>query len=494
MKQVIINNFNGGIAKDNRTTNTNESEVSVNFDIQSNTNKITPYIDQEAESLSSGDITDKLISDVTTGEFGGFAAVGRNGSSSPTVVDLYSKDSSTDITATWTSYASLSGASGYLKNTLATYLGNNYLITGDKHIRMYNGSWNDLATVSGSVWAEMGQSRPFRHLADDLLYIAIDKYVYRTNSAGTAASLYFTFPSNFLTTSLTSYGNDLAVSISPKYAGKSYVALLDRISTNTSARDLVDWGEGSLAIVENIGGVLIGVSTNETLFNSGSTFTSIKDKKIYVKAYAGGSVETIQEIEIPSIITLKNYKYVKNNRLYFGCTGDTALYAVYKNNSGKWVVTKEHYIANGSTATVFRGFSFLGDYLFTMFDTAGGTGFFYRTDNASTYTNTSTYTTTINPAMDIGDRAKFKKLKKIFVSYAPLSANAQVVVKYRVDSDTDYTTILTETTDNRLRSFATTESTSKPFKEGYEYQFKIESTGGAEITEIRYEYDINEKV
>lgn len=487
MTTLEQNQFDGGNADDVRAQTTNEFYSALNLDVQSNTNRAIPLVDLEAESLSSGDITDKRISDMAVDDNGNLIVAGRNSTASPTVLDLISKDSTTDISSTWTSFTTLSGVSLYLKNSLFVYQNKTFIISGDNHIRNYDGSWNDLGSTGTSNWANMGQARPYRHLADDLLYITQRNKVFRTNSAGTSFSTYFTFPTRYVITSQTNYGSDLAVSLSPLYGGHSYLAILDRISTNTSPRNLIDWGEGSLAIVENIQDVIIGVSTNEVLFTPTATFTSSKTKKIFVKAYAGGSVEVLKEITVPSTVSLKQYKFLKDNKLYFGCDNDDALYCVRKNKRGRWVVNKEYYIANGTTITNLNGFYFVGDYLFTMYDTAGGSGFFYRTDNASTYANSSTLETLINPQMTIGDRSKLKQLKSFSVSKS--STTGILNVYYSVDGSA-YVLLGTLSSGTSITLQGSAEASATPLATGYEFQFKVISTSGAEITEYKYSYEV----
>ena len=485
MVTVTQNQFDGGLAEDIRSQTTNEFYSSLNFDVQSNTNRATPNVDLETEVFLSGDITDKRISEMGTDDNGNLVVIGRNSTASPTVLDIMSKNSTTDITSTWSSLSTLSGVSLYVKNTLAIYLNQTFIITGDNHIRYYNGSWNDLGSTGTS--ATTGQAKPYRSLADDLLYIFQRNKVFRTNSTGTAFSTYFSFPTKYNITSATNYGSDLAVSISPNYAGHSYLATLDRISTNTSPRNLVDWGEGSLAIVENIQDTIIGVSTNEALFAPSSTFTAVKVKKIFIKAYNGGAVELIKEITVPSTVTLKQYKFLKDNQLYFGCDGDDALYCVRKNKRGRWVVNKEYYIANGTTVTSLNGFYFAGDYLFTMYDTAGGSGFFMRTDNSNTYTNSSVIETLINPQMDIDDRSKSKQLKSFSVSKA--STTGELNIYYSVDGSA-YVLLGTLTSGTSTTLKGSAEASATPLATGYEFQFKIVSTGGAELTEYKYSYEV----
>lgn len=495
MTTILINNFSGGQSEDIRELKTNTYNVALNFDTYTN-QALTPYIDMESESMDTGDITDKRITDIIIGEVSGsvIGAIGRDSGTDPTSISLYDKTSSTNIAASYTYSSGSALIAGYLahKNSVAIYLNHIYLITTEGIARYYDGTWHNLGSV-GTTWQGNGIPRPYRHPADDLLYIAYRNKVYRTNSAGTSISLYFTFPDKYLVTSMTNFGSDLACSLCPIYGGKSYVAILDRVSTNTSARDIMDWGEGSLAIIENIGGVLIGVSSSEILFSPTATYSSSIIKKIIAKGYAGGQVETIKEMIVPSTVSLTNMKRVKHNRLYFGCNNDDALYAIYKNTNGGWSMNKEYYYANGATITTLNGFNFIDDYLFTMFDTAGQAGNFYRTKVGSYYTNTCVFETNINPSMPVADRTKKKQLKSLSVATIPLPTSAQIVLKYSVDGSA-FTEVTTETTDGKIKIQAINEYTGKPFEAGYEYQFRVESTGYAQITEIKYDYDVLDEI
>ncbi len=489
MVTITQNRFDGGIADDKRSQSSVEIYNALNFDLQSNPNRATPLVNTEAEAMTSGDIKEKRVSDMFLDDNGNLVFAGRNGNASPTVIDLIAKDDTEDITSTMTSFTTLSGVSLYVKNSVATYQNKTFLISGDNHIRTYDGSWTDLGATGTSNWAEMGQAKPYRHLADDLLYISQRNLIMRTNtgaSPGTSFSTYFTFSTRYVVTSMTNYGSDLAVSISPMYSGHSYLAILDRISTNTSPRNLIDWGAGSLAIVENIQDVIIGVSTNEVLFTPTTTFSSAKTKKIFVKAYSGGSVEIIKEITVPSTVKLKQLKFVRDNKLYFGCDNDDALYCVRKNKSGVWVVNKEHYIANGEVITNLQGFAFAGDYLFTMYDTAGDNGFLSRTNDTNTYTSSSVIETLINPNMSLSDRSKKKQLKSFSISKASTTGSASIY--YSVDGSS-YVLLGTTADTETMVLKGINEASGTPLASGYEFQFKLVSTGGAEIVEYKYEYE-----
>jgi len=117
-----------------------------------------------------------------------------------------------------------------------------------------------------------------------------------------------------------------------------------------------------------------------------------------------------------------------------------------------------------------------------------------RTNDASTFTATSIYESLINHGMSEEDRGKKKQLKAI--SVAKTSTTGQLVLKYRVDSQSssDWVTVLTLSSGGKLNRKEHRLASGLPFNTGYEYQFRVESTDGAELTEIKYEYDVYKEV
>jgi len=72
-----------------------------------------------------------------------------------------------------------------------------------------------------------------------------------------------------------------------------------------------------------------------------------------------------------------------------------------------------------------------------------------------------------------------------------LPAAGQVVLKYRKDEDTSFTTIFTHTTDNSISHDAVNiESSGAQLPEFREIIFRIESTGNAKITGLKFKYDV----
>jgi hypothetical protein len=115
---------------------------------------------------------------------------------------------------------------------------------------------------------------------------------------------------------------------------------------------------------------------------------------------------------------------------------------------------------------------------------------FYRTNVSSALYPTATYESLINPNMTLDDRTKLKKLK--FVSVAKASTTGQLVVYVSVDGGA-YQSVVTLTASSKLVKKESRLATGGQFTEGYEFKFKVESTSGAELTEIKYAYELVEK-
>jgi len=71
-----------------------------------------------------------------------------------------------------------------------------------------------------------------------------------------------------------------------------------------------------------------------------------------------------------------------------------------------------------------------------------------------------------------------------------LPTAGQVVMKYRVNNETSYTTIFTDTTDNDItHSAVNIESSGATLPQFRELQLRVESTGNAEITGISLKWE-----
>lgn len=496
MTKVIINNFSGGLDNEIRSIKTNTYYDAGGFDTISQKTKLIPYGESEADALSSGDITDKRFANIVRDNNGNLIAIGRNSAGSPTVNNLYSKDSATNIASTWTSFTSDSGVDVFFPNSLVFYKSATYYIaTTGRVVRKYDGSWSTVGALDfATSWANILIPKPIVHPQDDILYFGMGQNLAKINNTTYADITSVTVPTTQYISDFADYDNFLAIATAPTLTGNnSRVYLWDRDTSKTVFQSNIDWGEGSLMIIENLGGTLVGVSISDANYLPGSYYTTNKTKKLTISYLSGNSVYPLEEYIVDSTFSLKNYKSRVGNKLYFGGDNSTSLYCVEKRKDGSIVVSKDRFLNNGTAITTLRGLYILGDYLFTMFDTAGTSGNVRRTKVTSSYTDTSYLTTTINPSMNIYDRSKIKTLKSVTLNMVPLPAGASATVEYSVDG-ASFVEILSESTDNKISSQSAAETNGKRFLPGVEYQFKIKSTGGAEIISLEYEYEINNRL
>jgi hypothetical protein len=489
MKSITINNFSGGLSDDVRESSSNTFVSNKNFDSTTYDHRLVPYGELEAEALSSGSITDSLISDLVRDTSGYLYIIGRTSSGTPTGTTVFVKDSGTNIAATYTSTATVGASFARRENTFVSYNSNLYWFDSNHNLKkLVLPSTTSTAGTSSmsSSWTNEVIPRPFIHPMDNILYCAVGQYLAKVDNVTYSNISSVILPNYQYASSLTNYGSYLAIATVPSYTGgNSIVYLWDRNTSLTTFSEIINWGEGSLMVLENIGGTLIGVSISDANYTYQSTYTTTKTKKITVRALSGNQPVIIKEIIVSSSISLKNYKCQVNGRLYFGCDNDDSLYVVYKNKQGRIIVSKDRYLNNGSVVTTLRGFNIIGDYLFVGFDTAGNTGNWYRTKVTSSHTFTSYYETNINPNMPVEDRSKKKQLKSISASKG--STTGTVTLQYSVDGSA-YTSI--GTTVSQLVNKMTNDYLGNPFEAGYEYQFKIASDAGAEPTELKYSYEI----
>ena len=95
---------------------------------------------------------------------------------------------------------------------------------------------------------------------------------------------------------------------------------------------------------------------------------------------------------------------------------------------------------------------------------------------------------------DGGDSSITKKLLGVTVMTAPMTSTSQIVLLYRKDEETSWTTIYTDGTDNSISHTAINiESSGATLPEYKEIQFRIESTGGAEITGLKFRSELIDK-
>lgn len=318
---------------------------------------------------------------------------------------------------------------------------------------------------------------------DDNGYIFYNNIVVRIYPSGTVQDQALKLPTNLKITSACNFGNYMAIGCSPKdsYNGVSKVFLWNLYSPDV--QEVIDWGEGDLRVIENVEGMLVGV-TDRYLNNS----TGAGRGSIIIQGYTGGSPQVLKEIftEKLTSITLPQSKAVKNNRLFFaakvftntaGTEYNEGIWSFGRKNSQYQFALSLDLISENISTAGIQAFGSAGNFFFIAHSNDGSID---KIDDTAVYTMTSILETQI---LNFGSNEVDKRLNSFKISARKLASGESIVLKYKVDNATSWTTIGTWDTDNELsHTFLREELAGVDFKSGREFKFQINSTGGAEIT------------
>lgn len=488
MTQVIVNKFDGSIAEDIRDFKTDEHESSSNFTLKKP--HLLEAVSDTIVDTSTGDpITDLKLTDVvldaTTNK--ALVALGKKSSSSSNLAFF----SSTGIGVAWTIRGQR--ASGIvIPNTLVAYKGKAYALEidgADTNLIEYtnDSTATEMGAITGTNDANL--PKPIVHPEDGYLYCG-SNYTIGVWNNSTMTTFNTMIPTDKVITSFAVYGSYLAVATKPSTnVGNSITYLWGRDTTINTAQGIIDWGFGNMLAIENLGEVLVGVMI---VNNTDTTLAPI----LQLKAWSGGEVHLIQEIQLSSTVgtavPVPVFKAKTRNALYFTISGDTCIWKVKKNKDGVFTINRERFVANGSTPSSINGFSLINDIMWVGYSISGGatnTLFHNKLSSTATdYTNTCVYKTTMNPNMVIEDRGKEKQLKGVRLLITGLAASGTTALKYYTDAGSVATIESKSNTAGEILIESDNESDGKALKSGREFQFQIESTGNAKIKEFSYWY------
>jgi hypothetical protein len=349
-------------------------------------------------------------------------------------------------------------------------------------------------------------SQGYVHPADDILYIgysnATATYI-AANNAGSWNDTALTLPKRYKVVALTKFGNYLAIACTTYSTGAipaggpnvSMVFFWDRDTSLTTVSESVSWGDNSLFALNNLDGVLIGISTYQGNDHGG----------LIIKAYTGGQPEVLKEVLVtrqdpatsPTYSVYPRVNFIHRGRMYFSCdmsSGGTSpsykgLWSVGKNRFGQWAVTVERFAStDGSDVSVLAA-AFRLDYLFAN-HTASGTltvGSTSADGWATEYQDPAIYESVTNPEMPDEDKGKQKQFASAACHFLTLPTTGQVVMKYRLDSIGAWTTLFTKTAtspDTNLLAYEHPIAGAT----GRNIEFRIESTGSAQVVGFSYKY------
>lgn len=514
--EVKIDRFDGGITNDPLDTSENVARMVTNFDSLTNQRRLIPY-----RSTESGD------SSASTSKKQNFCIAKRTGTtyslyslgyiSGDTKAEVLYKDLTTGAVndlddATWATPANNQSSDGTVNMGLFIYYEFMNKIFG---LRTSSGNrpviW--IFDPTGGAWTDserdIGNYRDVPspiteenicglvHSKDDILYIGFGANVIKNNNGTwtpfSVAAL--ELPRKYLITAMCEYDGFLAIACAPANGVEnSRIYLWDRDSSLTTISESIDAGEGIIKILEEVDGQLVSISLSGA--NGGTSATRFNDR-VSFRRLVGQEMVKIKELQTGGTTAiLRNRKQKIDNRLWFmmsislnGATREGCWSVGRSNTSGQFTVVHEA-TPNNDTALssgALNGFIKVGDYLFQSY-TSGGTYGLSKTDDSANYTATAIYETTIR---NDGDSSLTKKLLGVTVHTESMPAAGQIVLKYRVNRATNWTTIFTNTTDSDISHDAVNiESSGANLGEYKEIEFRIESTGGAVVTGLSYKGEL----
>lgn len=483
------------MVNDIRSKEVGKARLISNFDVLTYPHRLVPHRDSE----SGQDTISRMIADFCYVSSLGLVGLGTSGGKAT----MFYKNTYTD--GTWSTTANnASVVNDKASNGFAIYYpktGLVYVTTGSGDIEGYDPTGTNPFT-SQSVGLNTSGSRACLHSKDDCLYVS---YKHSTSGARIAKYDGSSWNTNVLElgmrwtiTSLCEYGNYLAIACKAgdSFQDRSRVFFWDRDSSLATLDENVDWGYGKLEFLEVLHGNLIGVSYQDSaVFGS----NRLGSEYLSVKVYSGGAAQELFNLSSDTTsypTSLLGQLYGRtiqktNNRLYFlaGIQIDGAvqngLWSIGKNSVGQYAIQLEYLPNNNTAVTSLDGFYVAGQFAWIAYN---GDGSISKTSEVTLNTATSSWESTKD---DLGEVSIGKKLIGVSVGTKALVSGAQVIVKYKIDSDSSWTTLLTHSTTGSLsKSSINIESTGATLPVFKEIQFRLESTGDAEITSLSFESEI----
>jgi len=483
---VKIDRFDGGISNDLRTNDHTKFAITEHFDTHTYHLRLKPYRSHEADEQSKTPLIRKFVAGERTAS--GTPVLWGLGESSGKPALVF--HNITPETPGWSTPADNAAANNVNFNFVFYYSNQVFGMQTNGDLFSYDTVNATMTDQDQDFSAFTTFAEPVHHPADDRAYFFTDNVVHKLNNTTWSLSV-LTLPTNQRIVDATPYGNYLAIACTPKgnstYARSNIVYLWDRDSSLTTISNKIDFGRGTLKYIAELDGRLIAVVDKWV----NSPEDADRAELVVLGATSASNSATVLN-RIPSIgstnvISSLKSKVVEDNILYFpfrltnGIVSSVrdGIYSVNSRGAITLEVVEEDLTDDDA---VIDGISRLAGFWFIAHDADGSVE---RTDDNSNYTYTSIYESLI---FDNGDVSINKKLLGVTVTTVPLPTAGQIVLQYRVNEESSWTTIFTNATDNSVRHSAVNiESSGVNFNEYNEVQFRIQSTGNAEITSLKFE-------
>ena len=230
-------------------------------------------------------------------------------------------------TGNWTIEATAEGTGALIRGCFIEWQSAWWMFSGTTNVSRwtigstFTNAQGTVATITSVAQGVIG--------ADNNLYLFYNNKVVRVNSSGTVSdNVAPAIPSDMRITSVTRYGTYLAIGCAygtsniTISAGRSQVFIWDMTSSTFS--DILDFGEGSLRVLGNIEGFIVGVSDKYLTSTLGLTRGSM-----VVRMWNGGVPRVVKEIVSNQTVTADATAFpntvtrfprnvvIKNNKMYW---------------------------------------------------------------------------------------------------------------------------------------------------------------------------------
>lgn len=491
IQEVIIDTFAGGMSNSPNTQSREQFAFSQAFDIWQDQNKLIPALSLVDDSTSAT-ADDMLQYDIKDLHFvpGSTILYGLGRKAASDHPKIFSK--SGDPLGAWVIPGSAEGSQQRINGTFFEWQGWMYFFSGSADVSRYEGGTytQTYATLANAV------SRGTGHIispTDNCAYMfylggsPTSPYVVRISATGTVSDNVLALPRGYRIAGSALYGNYIAIALSNILEeggrlARSIVVLWDPTLSNFS--EIIDFGSGDIFAFANIEGSLVAI------MQVGTSTLTLTGGSVQVKRWGGGAVDVEKHFKFTSPIStilpgnFISKTNVQDNSMYF--------YAQMNINEtiyrGIWRYGRKHIglpfgftllhpspIVDGTFSDLAQTWEMTNEYT-AMVRSANNR--IYVTKATSGYADASILESQIYSAGRLDQK---NKVHSVFATFEALPAGAQVVMKYRKDAETSYTTLWTETTDGAsVREQASGSGVTLPAYK--KIQFRLESTGGAEIT------------
>jgi hypothetical protein len=510
MKTISVNTFDGGMTNDARDPAQGIARITEHVDNFTRSHLIANYPDNDFNAATDPNTASEFDSNrIQKFLYSNSTWFGLGVQAGTTKPKIFTKSAIANAWAAGTTTGDYAALVSSLSPTIFIQY-HNYLYGLDGPLGSTNW-WKYGDITSTPTWTRLlHQSTNVAgfvvHSKDDILYYingsgtAVQQQIGKFDgTTWTEAALTFGISGASNVPSLSTiaeYGNYLAIAANNPDATTT-LYLWDRDSSLTTVSEKVDWGTGTIKWLATIDGTLIGCSILQAS-GLGLEYT------VVFKYYDGTAAIPFAQFNCTSA-TVYPITQKFNNTLEFMAEMNInsvdlrGIWKVVKKN-GQFSVSFDRKPRLDDTVTAGKLYGFLrtGDYFHIACANVQDSDKYIVTKTLNAYSTTSVYRTAINPNVPLGDRTALKQLVSLAASTEPLTSGQAVLVQYRVDGGSWIPALYMNTVGAVSSDWFTgaittpsggTFNAAGNYTAGREYEFSIEPSGGAKVSELKFIYN-----